>query len=175
MKMKENTAQSKLTIRSVLALALAGLACLAARPANAQMKEQSATPASAPSCNAAAMQSGMSADKMAAECDAMMQAHAKMAAQIKAQDAELNQLVTDMNQATKKKKLDLMADILTRLVAQRTAADAQMIAMENDMMQASQTGNAAAADCPAMSGASGGCTMNSVAAAAKAAGQPKEK
>ena len=56
----------------------------------------------------------------------MMQMHQKMQEEMKAMDSETDKLVTEMNQATGQKKIDMMAALLTRLVAQRKMMNEKM-------------------------------------------------
>jgi len=70
---------------------------------------------------------------MDAEHGTMMADNQKMMADLTAQDAELAGLVTKMHQASKDKKVDLMADIVTRLVAQQQRMHTHMAKMHAHM------------------------------------------
>lgn len=52
--------------------------------------------------------------------------HQQMAAEIKAQDAELEQLVTQMNNAPEAQKADAVAAVVTKLVEDRLALHQQL-------------------------------------------------
>ena len=56
----------------------------------------------------------------------MQEMHQKMEAEMKANDAELDKLVSEMNAATGQKKVDAMAAVLNKLVEQRKAMEQQM-------------------------------------------------
>ena len=51
----------------------------------------------------------------------MSEMHQKMEAEMKAQNAELDKLVADMNAATGDKKMDAMAAVVSKMVEQRKA------------------------------------------------------
>jgi len=73
--------------------------------------------------------------------DGMMEEHpAKMAemdqtmeAEMKAQDAELDKLVSEMNAATADKKVDAIAAVLSKIVEQRKTLHEKMVGMHMDM------------------------------------------
>ncbi|HZS18768.1 MAG TPA: hypothetical protein VFA51_12645 [Candidatus Udaeobacter sp.] len=76
----------------------------------------------------------------------MMQEHQKMAAEMKAQDAELDRLVAEMNAATGEKKIDAIAAVITKMVEQRKAMHQKMGGMhgmmEGGMMKHEAEGSA---------------------------------
>ena len=55
---------------------------------------------------------------------------------MKAQDAEIDKLVTEMNSATADKKMDAMAALLTKIVDQRKAMHEKMASTHMDMNDA---------------------------------------
>lgn len=57
----------------------------------------------------------------------------KMEADMKAQEAELDKLVADMNAATGDKKMDAMAAVVSKMVEQRKAMHRNMAGMHMDM------------------------------------------
>ena len=67
----------------------------------------------------------------------MSEMHQKMEAEMKAQDAELDKLVSEMNTATGEKKADVMAALLSKMVEQRMTMHEKMagthMAMEGAM------------------------------------------
>jgi len=97
--------------------------------------------------------------QMMEQCKQMMAQKQKMADDMKAQDAELTDQLTKMNNAPDDKKLNLMASIITRLVEQRTAMNARKDKMEAEMikhmMQHMQMGKESMAKCPMMAGMTG--------------------
>lgn len=64
----------------------------------------------------------------------MMQRHQALMAEMKTQDDELTDLVAKMNKASKDKKLDLLASIVTRMVEQRATMNQRMMKMQCEMM-----------------------------------------
>ena len=62
-----------------------------------------------------------------------MEMNQKMEAEMKAQDAELDKLVSEMKTATGEKKADAMAALLSKIVEQRKAMHEQMGGMPMDM------------------------------------------
>lgn len=56
----------------------------------------------------------------------MAEMHQKMETEMKAQDAELDKLVTAMNSATGEKKVDAIAAVVSKLVEQRKAMHEKM-------------------------------------------------
>jgi hypothetical protein len=80
----------------------------------------------------------------------------KMEADIKAQDAQLTEQLTEMNRAPKEKKMALMAAVLTNMVEQRITMDARKARMEEEMMQHMmqhmQMGKESMSQCPMMKG-----------------------
>ncbi len=99
---------------------------------------------------------GMTAPTGMENCQMMMQQHAKMMEDMKAQDVALTAQVATMNKAPADKKTVLLADIVTQLVAQRTAMDERMdqmhMAMGKHMMGHLQMGKESMAQCPMMNG-----------------------
>jgi arginine deiminase len=63
----------------------------------------------------------------------MSEMHQKMEAEMKAQDAELDKLVSEMNTATGDKKADAMAAVLSKIVEQRKTMHEKMAGMQMDM------------------------------------------
>jgi len=63
----------------------------------------------------------------------MSEMHQEMEAEMKAQDAELDKLVSDMNTATGDKKAEAMAALLSKMVAQRKTMHGNMAGMHIDM------------------------------------------
>ena len=66
----------------------------------------------------------------------MSEMHQKMEAEMKAQDAELDKLVSEMNTATGEKKADAMAAVLSKIVEQRKAMHGNMAGMHMGMQEA---------------------------------------
>ena len=62
--------------------------------------------------------------------------HQKMETERKAQDAEIDKLVTEMNSATGDRKMDAMAALLTKIVDQRKAMREKMDGMHMEMNDA---------------------------------------
>ncbi len=73
---------------------------------------------------------GEMGDMMKGDHAAMEQ---KMEAQMKAQDAELEKLVAQMNSATGEKKVDAVAAVVNKLVEDRKMMHAKMGAMHKNM------------------------------------------
>ena len=71
---------------------------------------------------------------MAEKCKAMMAEHEKMAADMKAADKKLDELVTKMNNAPASAKLEATTAVVTELVKQRHAMDGGMMKMQQGMM-----------------------------------------
>jgi len=65
----------------------------------------------------------------------MMQMHAKMQADMKAMDDELDGLIVKMNQSSGPDKMDAMAAVITKMAQQRKMMDQKMAAMQASMMQ----------------------------------------
>ena len=93
------------------------------------------------------------------DCKEMMQQRRKMMEEMKAQDAELTELVATMNSAPEDKKVDLMANIITKMVEQRSAMTGQMEKMHmhtmQHMMQHMEKGKESMSQCPMMKGMKG--------------------
>jgi hypothetical protein len=143
MKNQTNTA---LAIRSSLALALAlaiwsPIHARSAEPAKSKMKMDGKM---------------MTETNMMQRCQAMKAQKDKMAADLKAQDAELTAQVAKMIKAPENKKLDMMATVVSQMVEQRIAMDARKTKMEEEMMQHMmqhmQMGKESMAQCPMMNG-----------------------
>lgn len=64
----------------------------------------------------------------------------KMEAEMKAQDAELDKLVADMNAATGDKKVDAIAAVVSKMVEQRKTMHEKMAGMHMDMMNSPTPG-----------------------------------
>jgi len=63
----------------------------------------------------------------------MSEMHQKTEAEMKAQEAELDKLVSEMNAATADKKVDAMAAVLSKIVGQRKTMHEKMAGMHMDM------------------------------------------
>ncbi len=92
-----------------------------------------------------------------ATCQEMMQQHAKMMADMKAQDDALSAQVVSMNQTPAgDKRAALMAEIVTQLVTQRALMDERMEQMHTQMakhmMGHMQMGKESLTQCPMMGG-----------------------
>jgi hypothetical protein len=87
-------------------------------------------------------------------CQAMKEQKEKVMADMKAQDAQLTERLTKMNDAPENRKLDLMAAVVTQMVQQRAAMHARMEKMQegmmNHMMQHMQIGKESMSQCPMM-------------------------
>jgi hypothetical protein len=73
-------------------------------------------------------------EDMMKSCRDMMEQKHQMMAEMKAQDTALSEQVTEMNSAADRKKIGLLAAIVTRLVEQRSAMHAKEAAMHEKMM-----------------------------------------
>ena len=73
--------------------------------------------------------------KMMECCQKMKEHKEKMAAEMKAEDAELTAQVAAMNSAPEGNKPGLMAAIVTTMLEQRIARDAHKAKMEDEMME----------------------------------------
>lgn len=111
---------TNLLFRSVFALALASTAL-------SPLLAQPSAPASG-----SMMTSGM----MAEQHQAMQEQHAKMMAEMKAQDTELNAQLARIKSAPEKQKVDLLVAVVARMVEQRTSMHTRMDGMMNQMMGA---------------------------------------
>ena len=98
----------------------------------------------------------MTKAKMMQSCQEMKDQKQKMKEDIKSQDAQLTQQLTEMNGASEEKKMGLMASVLTNMVEQRITMDARKTKMEEEMMQHMmqhmQMGKEAMSQCPMMQG-----------------------
>ena len=92
--------------------------------------------------------------QMKGHCQDMKAQKLKMKDDMKAQDAELNELVGKMNRAPDDKKPGLMAAVVTQIVEQRTAMDVRHGKMDDEMMthmmQHMQMGKDSMSQCPMM-------------------------
>ena len=92
--------------------------------------------------------------QMKGHCQDMKAQKLKMKDDMKAQDAELNELVGKMNRAPDDKKPSLMAAVVTQIVEQRTEMDVRHAKMDDEMMthmmQHMQMGKDAMSQCPMM-------------------------
>lgn len=138
-----NQMNSNLFIRSSLALALT-LAIWA------PVQVRSAEPAE---------KKDMTEEHMIARCQEMMEHKRDMKEAMKAQDAELTELLAKMNSAPEDKKMNLMAAVITRVVEQRITRDARKAKMEEAMMQhmmrRMQVDKESMSQCPMMKGMEG--------------------
>jgi len=71
--------------------------------------------------------------KMMSDDKKMMAEPAKMIADLKAKDAEIATLLTQLNSAPADKKVNLLADLVTRLAAQQTTLHAGIKSMHQMM------------------------------------------
>ena len=96
----------------------------------------------------------MAADQMQEHCKSMMEHKNSMAADMKAQDDALTEMVAKMNRASGAEQMPLMAAVITRMVEQRVARNAHMAAMNEEMMQHMtqhmEMGKDSMAQCPMM-------------------------
>ena len=69
-----------------------------------------------------------------AQMPEMMKMHEQMMAEMKADEAKLDALVTDMNAASGNVKVDAVAAVINELVRQQKAMHAGMAKMHEDMM-----------------------------------------
>jgi len=87
-------------------------------------------------------------------CKEMMAQKQKMKEDMKAQDAQLTEQVSRMNNAPENRKMNLMAAIVTHMAEQRISMDARKAKMEEEMMkhmmQHMQMGKESMAQCPMM-------------------------
>lgn len=95
-------------------------------------------------------------DKMMAQCKEMMQKHDQMQADIKLQDAKLDDLVLKMNTATGTDRHDTVTAVITELISQRKDQREKMASMHAEMMQHMmqhmQMGKMSMSMCPMMKG-----------------------
>ena len=94
--------------------------------------------------------------KMMERCQAMMDDKAKMSAEMKAQDADLNAEAAAMNSAPENKQLGLLAALVTHMLQHRAEMNSRMEKMQADgmkhMMQHMEMGEASMSQCPMMKG-----------------------
>ena len=112
-----NQTQTSLLLRSGLTLALALILW-------SPIESQAAEPA---------MGKTMAGDNMMDCCKAMKDQRQKMMAEMKADDVELTAQIAKMNSASKDKKVELLAGLVTRMAEQRRAANARMEKMHEAM------------------------------------------
>jgi hypothetical protein len=97
--------------------------------------------------------------KMMADCQEIMAKKEKMAADMKAQDAELTEHVAKMNRATGAEQTKIMAAVVTHMLELRISTDAQRTKMETAMMahmaEHMKMGADGMAGCPMMKGMGG--------------------
>ena len=77
----------------------------------------------------------MKAADMQVHCRTMMEHKTTMAADVKAQDAALTEMVDEMNRASGAAQTLLMAAVITQMAEQRIAKNAHMAQMGDEMMQ----------------------------------------
>jgi hypothetical protein len=96
----------------------------------------------------------MTSAQMKDHCAGMMEHKKTMAADMKAQDAALAELVGKMNRAQGAEQISLMAAVITQMVDQRTARGMHKVKMDDEMMahmmQHMQTGKDSMSQCPMM-------------------------
>jgi hypothetical protein len=92
----------------------------------------------------------MISGKRAEHCAEMKQHHQKMMEEMKARDAELDELAAKMNAAPQDQKVDLMAEIVTRMVKERSAMHAKMEGVQGGMLERMPIGRGPMGDCPTM-------------------------
>jgi len=91
---------------------------------------------------------------MMESCQKMKEQKQKMMEDMKAQNSELTEQITKMNNAPEDKKMSLMAAVITHMVEQRITMDARKAKMEEEMMQHMmqhmQMGQKSMSQCPMM-------------------------
>jgi hypothetical protein len=96
----------------------------------------------------------MTAAKMMEGCQEMKEQKQRMKEDMKAQDTQLTEQLTEMNGAPEDKKMGLVAAVLTKMAEQRITMDARMAemdeAMMKHMMQHMQMGKESMSQCPMM-------------------------
>jgi hypothetical protein len=96
----------------------------------------------------------MMESKMIKCCEEMKEQKQKMKEDMKAQDAELTEMLARMNSAPDDKKMSLMASVITCIVEQRITMEARKAKMEEEMMkhmmQHMQMGKKSISKCPMM-------------------------
>jgi len=130
---------------------------LASLAACSSMLLVAALAASSPSTAGPAAPAGgmpMTETQMKDHCKDMMDQKKKLAADVKAEDAELTKLVGKMNRAPEDKQMTLMANVITQIVEQQVAMDERKAKMDDammaHMMQHMQMGKDSMAQCPMM-------------------------
>ena len=78
---------------------------------------------------------GMMAGKMGAHKGEMAEWHQKMVEKFKAQDAELDKLVAEMNAASGEKKVEAIAAIVNKMMENRKAWHAEMETRHQKIME----------------------------------------
>ena len=98
----------------------------------------------------------MMGGSMMEKCQEMKAQKQKMQTDIAAQDAQLREQIGEMNRAPEKKKMSLMAEVLTNMTEQRISMDARKAKMEESMMQHMmqhmEMGKESMSQCPMMKG-----------------------
>lgn len=93
---------------------------------------------------------------MAAKCQAMMEKHQQMMADMKAADERLDTLVATMESAAGQAKVDATAAVVAELVTQRKSMHERMMSMHQGTMghmaDHMQAGPGSMASCPMMKG-----------------------
>jgi hypothetical protein len=92
------------------------------------------TPENRPRVVAMAQQEGSTAQQPQPGMQGMMKMHEQMMAEMKANRARLDALVTEMNSASANAKVDAIAAVVTELVRQQTAMHERMGQMHEQMM-----------------------------------------
>ena len=94
--------------------------------------------------------------KLMERCQELKEQKQRMKEDMKAQDAELAELVAKLKSAPADKKMDLLAAVVTQMGEQRIAMDARKARMDEDMMnhmmQHVQMGKDSLSECPLMNG-----------------------
>ncbi|MEI6562378.1 MAG: hypothetical protein WCO68_09905 [Verrucomicrobiota bacterium] len=88
-----------------------------------------------PAAACCAMMPGMMGGMRGAHKAEMMQWHQKMMEKIKAQDAEMDKLVQEMNAASGDKKVDAIAAIVNKVMEERKAWHSEMEMRHKKMME----------------------------------------
>ena len=143
---------------SITLVALGALAGCQSNMAASEHEKHAQVGAMHSSTNGAmAMPAAMSKpSSMMAVCQEVKEQKQKMAAEMKAQDAELATRVAEMNSAPESNQLRLLAAIVTHMAEQRATMNVKMAKMEEEMMkhmmQHMEAGKESMAKCPMMAG-----------------------
>lgn len=136
----------------ILSVAVAGLLLVVTVVVAQSGTDNSKPKAAAPQAHG--MQGLMGGNNMMDQCQSIMAMRQKMMSDMKAMDAEIVKLVSDMNSAPEGKKLDAMAAVVSKLADQSKAMHEQMpdmqMKMMGHMMEHMQMGKASMAQCPMM-------------------------